>query len=94
MNGRIVNGLAGFDEVQDTNPHAAPASAHRTEYWEAIHVLEDAKFALLTGGNIAGFGDDPDPGTARSYPAGLIFYGKITAFTLLSGRVIAYRRSN
>lgn len=92
MGERIMNGLSGFDEIADTNPHSATTSG--TDFWEHIVILEDAKFAALTGGNITGFGADPVDANARVYTAGDQFAGKITAFTLHSGRVRAYRRSS
>ena len=92
MGERVINGLAGFEEVEDTD--ARVANTDRGEYWENIVILTDAKFAVFTAGNVTGFGADADVGTARVYLAGDSIFAKITSFTLHSGRVRAYRRSN
>lgn len=55
--------------------------------FEAIQMLEDSVFSLLT--DSVGSGDAM---TGFSISAGQIIYGKFTAFTLTSGKVRAYKR--
>lgn len=52
----------------------------------AIQILTDAVFSLLTDSGASG-----DAITSVSLPAGLVLYGRFTAFTLTSGAVRAYR---
>jgi len=56
-----------------------------TGNFDAILALEATVLASATISNIAG-----DSFASMPIPAGVIIYGKITAFTLTSGKVIAY----
>jgi hypothetical protein len=58
----------------------------QTGTWYAIQVIADAVFSAMTG-NIGG-----DTFTGVTIPAGAILYGTFTAFTLTSGKVIAYKQ--
>ena len=85
-NNKITNGLSGGIYIADTNAY--------TGDWLAIQILADAKFAILTT-NIS---DDPSSVLAAeasalfsaTIPAGTTLFGKFTAITLHSGRIIAY----
>ena len=52
----------------------------------AIQILTDAVFSLITDSLASG-----DAITSLTLPAGLVLYGKFTAFTLTSGAVRAYK---
>ena len=52
----------------------------------AIQVIEDAVFSTLTMTDY-----DGDALTSVTFPAGFVIYGRCTAFTLTSGKVIAYK---
>lgn len=52
----------------------------------AIQVIEEATFSTLTSANWSG-----DALTSVAIPAGTIIYGAFSAFTLTSGKVIAYK---
>jgi hypothetical protein len=52
----------------------------------SITALENSVFALLTASNW-----DGDATTSLPLPAGATIYGKFTAFTLTSGKVVAYK---
>lgn len=52
----------------------------------AIFMIEDTEFSTLTSGNW-----DGDAGTSVTFKAGSTIYGAFTAFTLTSGKVIAYK---
>jgi len=54
----------------------------------AIAFIEDSIFTLLTWAEQDG--DDMSTG-AVSFPKGFTIYGQITAFTLASGKVLAYK---
>lgn len=58
-----------------------------TGNFQAIQILTDAQFSTFTEtdgtGSMTGF----------VIPAGTVIYGKITAYTLTSGRIRAYRAS-
>ncbi len=56
--------------------------------FSAIQCLADTVFSVLTLPDFVG-----DALTAITIPAGTIIYGNCTAFTLTSGRVIAYTRT-
>lgn len=53
----------------------------------AIQALADTVFSVLTASDWTG-----DSTASMPLPAGAIIYGQFTAFTLTSGRVVAYRR--
>jgi len=52
----------------------------------AIQMIEDSVFSALTSSTWSG-----DVATSVTFPAGLIIYGSFSAFTLASGKVIAYK---
>lgn len=52
----------------------------------SITALENSVFSLLTASNW-----DGDATTSLPLPAGTTIYGKFTAFTLTSGKVVAYK---
>lgn len=54
--------------------------------WFKIHVLVAANFSALTITNSTG------TLTGIAYPAGTEIYGNITAITLASGTIMAYKR--
>ena len=54
----------------------------------AILIVADAVFTALTWAEQDG--DDMSTGTV-TFPAGVTIYGQITAFTLASGQVLAYK---
>ena len=54
----------------------------------AILIVADAIFTVLTWAEQDG--DDMSTGTV-TFPAGVTIYGQITAFTLASGQVLAYK---
>lgn len=54
--------------------------------FHAIAALEDTIFASLVSSNWTG-----DPLTSMPLPKGMTIYGNFTAFTLTSGKVIAYK---
>ena len=54
----------------------------------AILIVADAVFTVLTWPEQDG--DDMSTGTV-TFPAGVTIYGQITAFTLASGQVLAYK---
>jgi hypothetical protein len=56
--------------------------------FSAIQCLEDTVFSTLTRPDFTG-----DALTGVTLTAGTILYGKCTAFTLTSGKVIAYNRT-
>jgi len=72
-------GQAGSDLVEDTTA--------MTGNWFAIQVIEEAAFSVLTDASMTVTGTL----SGITYPAGLLFFGAFTAFTLSSGAVQAYR---
>lgn len=60
-----------------------------TGEFSAIQCLEDTVFGVLTLPDFTG-----DSLTTVTIPAGTILYGYCTAFTLTSGKVIAYNRTS
>ena len=69
--------------------------AHVGEYC-AILIVEAASFSTLTWAELnvdsAGAAVSPaaDAITGHTFPAGVTIYGQITAFTITSGKVLAY----
>lgn len=55
----------------------------------AITALEDTVFSVLTVENWAG-----DSTASLPLPAGVTLFGRINAFTLTSGKVVAYKRAS
>ena len=74
---------------------AGAGVAHVGEYC-AILIVEAAVFTTLTWAELnvdsAGAAVTPtaDPITGVTFPAGVTIYGQITAFTISSGKVLAY----
>jgi len=84
-NNKITNGLSGGKYIGSTQA--------QTGDWIAIQVLADAKFAVLTGNITADAFNtlvNASAGSAATVPAGTTLFGKFTALTLHSGRIIAY----
>jgi hypothetical protein len=84
-NNKITNGLSGGKYIASTVPS--------TGDWIAIQVLADAKFSVLTGNITAeAFAVlvSAVSASAATIPAGTTIFGKFTAITLHSGRIIAY----
>lgn len=73
-----VKGMAGV--VVTTNTGAV------TGVFGAIQILEDAVFSLFTETGASG-----QAMTGFAIPAGTVLYGLITAYTLTSGKVRAYK---
>lgn len=71
-------GTAGADYVGST-------VAQSGQTWACIYVLADAVFSALTAPDLTG------TMTSVTIPAGTPLYIKVTAFTLASGKVLAYR---
>ncbi len=64
--------------------YVSGTSANTGETWVAIQALEDTVIGSMTATNLTG------TLSAIPLPAGTVIYGIITAFTLTSGKVIAY----
>jgi len=59
----------------------------------AITMLEDTTFTTLTASNwSAGSTSSVYTGSTVTYPKGLTIFGIFTAVTLLTGKIIAYKR--
>ena len=52
----------------------------------ALQVLEEANFSAISWSELEG------SLTGFSFPAGTVIYGQITALTLSSGKVLAYKQ--
>ena len=73
----------GFNVVTDGNAHSGDFSA--------ITILTDTVFDSITGNNIQLHGtSSTDALDGITIPAGITIFGKISAFELASGSVIAY----
>lgn len=57
-----------------------------TGLFSSVQILEDATFTVFTE-----TGSEGQAMTGFSIPAGVTLYGKITAYTLSSGKVRAYK---
>lgn len=71
-------GASGFVYTDDTNPV--------TGEFTVIDILEDTVFSAITAPNASGTAL-----TSRSWKRGDKIYTKVTAYTLTSGEVAAYR---
>lgn len=69
-------GIFGADVVSNTNAQTGPFCA--------VEFVTAGAFSALTGSNMNSF-------TGVTFPAGTRILGRISAFTLSSGTVIAYR---
>lgn len=74
---RQVMGMGGVVFTSNTTPV--------TGNFRVIEVIEQANFSALTVENATG------SATGWNFPAGTKIYGKITAYTLASGKVAAYK---
>jgi hypothetical protein len=82
-NSTAVTGLMGENGgIVETGTTAV------TGDFSAIQCLEDTVFSLLTRPAFSG-----DALTGVTFVAGTILYGYCTAFTLTSGKVVAYNRT-
>ena len=73
------NGSFGAFFISDTDSHTCAGG------WNAITMIENTNFNVLTNGNWSG--DDP---TGEVFPEGLTIYGNFTTIDLTSGACIAY----
>lgn len=87
-NTHITNGQAGGRYWTGTVAKAL-TSARNLKGANAIQILTDAKFNVLTG-NLDDVANVVS-GSAPTIPAGTMLYGLFTGFTLHSGSVIYYR---
>lgn len=71
-------GHFGKDIIADTAAH--------TGNWYALQMLQDTVFTAITDASLKS-----GSATARTYVAGFMYYGKISALTLASGSCIAFR---
>lgn len=76
MNRMAPLGQYGGEIITGTGAH--------TGKWEAIQVLADTVFTLLTGSLTGSY-------AALTFPSGTILFGNFTAITLASGSVVAYK---
>lgn len=74
-------GQAGVTVTTNTSPVSAPAGGSFT----AVQVLEDATFSAF-----AELGASGQSMTGFVVPSGVTLFGRITAYTLTSGKVRAY----
>ena len=81
MNVKVTNLQGAHGAVLETGTTAI------TGDFSAIQCLEATVFSLLTSANWTG-----DSTAALAVPAGVVIYGTFSAFTLTSGKVIAYNR--
>jgi hypothetical protein len=80
-----INQDTGLSVGQNGAVYVTSGSA--TGKFGAIQATEDAVFASITASNWAGA-----PAAGLKLPAGASIFGEFTAFTLTSGKVIAYNR--
>jgi len=73
------HGENGAFFISDTDAHTA------TGGWNAITMIEDTTFNVLTANNWSG-----DTYTGESFPEGVTIYGDFTSIDLTSGACIAY----
>lgn len=78
----IQESMGKFGSVVETGTTAI------TGAFCAIQMIEDTVFSTLTSGNWQG-----DAATGVTFTAGTTIYGEFSAFTLTSGKVIAYNRA-
>lgn len=76
-----VGGQAGVTVTTNTSPVSAPAGGSFT----AVQVLEDATFSAF-----AELGASGQSMTGFVVPSGVTLFGRITSYTLTSGKVRAY----
>lgn len=83
LNSAALGGF-GFEVIDDTAAHAAPAG----QCFVALHCLTDTVFAAFTA-----TADAPITGTfvGATHDKGFWLFGKFTSITLTSGDVYAYR---
>lgn len=60
----------------------------------AITMLEDTTFTTLTAPNWSAGSAGSSAVTSVTYPKGLTIFGRFTAVTLATGKVIAYNSAN
>jgi hypothetical protein len=76
----FAESLGKYGAVTETGTTAV------TGNFAAIQMIEDTVFTTLTSSNWSG-----DAMTGVTFKAGQVIYGAFTAFTLTSGKVIAYK---
>jgi len=79
----LVRGLKG-----EAGSVAEIGTSVVTGNFDTIFFIEDTVFASLTSSNITG-----DSIIGITFPKGSMLYGKISAFQLTSGKVIAYNHA-
>lgn len=79
MSTAIVDITGALGVVVETGTSAV------TGLFSSIQILEDATFSVFTESA------DGDAMTGFVVPAGIVLHGRITAFTLSSGKVRAYK---
>ena len=84
--GYTVNQLRNMDETAAAGVVVETGTTSITGEFVAVQVLEDATFTVFTETGATG-----DAMTGFAVSAGTVLYGKITAFTLSSGKVRAYK---
>lgn len=80
---QITSGQNGYVFIADTDDFVGD--------FRAIQVVAEATFATLTD---EGLNADGEVMTGVAIPAGTTLYGKFSAITLTSGKVIAYGTGN
>lgn len=60
----------------------------------AITMLEDTTFTTLTANNWSAGSTGSNAITSVTYPKGLTIFGRFTAVTLATGKVLAYNSAN
>ena len=75
--------IDGIDPIATVNP-VVTSTAAQTSGYTAIQIVSGAVFTSITGTGISG------TWTGTTIPAGFTIVGRISAFTLTSGTVIAY----
>lgn len=75
----MILGQDGSDYIADTDAH--------TGSWNAIQILTDTVFAVLTD---VSRDDNSNDITAETFKAGVLLFGVFDAITLTSGSVLAY----
>jgi hypothetical protein len=76
---QMALGVSGVTLINDTNAN--------TGKWWAVVPLADTVFTTLTDDQ-----RDGDSIVGQTFPAGVFIPGEITAITLASGSVLAYKR--
>lgn len=97
-------GVTGFYYENSTTAadtsNSANAAYNDNFVFCALHILDDTKFHTLTFKNSSDYKGDltalanSTASSADTIPAGTVIYGYVSAFTLHSGKVMAYYAAN